>query len=417
MSLKLIHVADSHLGPSRSKLDPEMGLNARLMDTYRCLRFAVEDGIERGGQVVLFAGDLFHGCRPTPTERRLALQAFEPALSKQVPVVLLLGNHDQPRSPSEKHALDTLRDVDGLTIVDQPQTLYAGTDAWNYDPPRFVVTSNDVRDGDPFKPKLQIACAPWPNRQLLLKDEENRKLSVGELNLLMREKMNDVLRGLAAQRVEGIPSVLLGHFAVDTAAAGKQNTLMLLGGDWTINLHDLAALGFDACLLGHIHKPQMLNSDPLIIYSGSPEAVTFGEEGEAKIYNLIEIEDGRVSAEPIETPYRKFVTLDLFTLDESGDIVDPESLRGAIVRVKVPATSAVNLVDLRRQLEAAGAWEYQIETERAETVRRRSAEISAEMALEGALDAYLDQRPELKPMREALRCEAQEIEQELAGVS
>src|SRR5512136_2886571 len=98
-------------------------LNARLMAFSRCARFTVEDGLSRGARLVLHAGDAFHGCRPTPSEVRLLREALRSALEAGVPVVLLLGNHDAPRSPAERHALDLVRETPGLLVIDRPVLL------------------------------------------------------------------------------------------------------------------------------------------------------------------------------------------------------------------------------------------------------------------------------------------------------
>jgi exonuclease SbcD len=400
---KFTFTADWHIAPARSKIDPSTQLNARLMDFYRCARFTVEDGLARGAQAILHAGDAFHGCRPTPTEVRLFREAVGPALEAGVPVVLLLGNHDAPRSPVERHALDLLRETEGLAVIDRPTLLF------------FQHLETEQRDF--LRPctaeqaDLQVACLPWPNKQLLLASDENRKLDPGQLNELMREKVMDCLRGLAAQLTPDIPAVLLGHFSVDLAQAGGQNRLMMLGGEWTLNVHEIEGLGFDAILLGHIHKPQDIGMRTS--YCGSPEAVTFGEEGEGKSYSLVEIgEPGKldVCATRVATPYRRFVTIDL----GDGTALPPaDELAGAIVRVRVPQANDVDFNALRRDLEAAGVHEYQVETERAEAVRRRAVEVSSKMALEEAIRAWLEERPDLKPMTEALLAEARSVEQTL----
>jgi exonuclease SbcD len=398
--MKFVHTADWHLSSQRSRLDSESGLNARLMDFYRCARFTIDDGLQRGAQMILHAGDAFHGCRPTPTEVRLFREAIGPALEAGVPVVLLLGNHDAPRSPVERHALDLLRETDGLTVVDQPTLLCAQA---------FETSQrNFARLCKPDQAEIQIACLPWPNKQLLLADEEQRKLDPGQLNELVREKVMDCLRGLAAQLAPGIPAVLLGHFSVDLAQAGGQNRLMMLGGEWTINVHDLAALPFSYCALGHIHKPQELAGNPLLRYSGSPEAVTFGEEGEAKSYALVQVEqDSYAQINLVGTPYRRFVTVEL---GNGAALPSSEELAGAIVRVRIPQAQDVDFNALRRELESAGVHEYQIETERAEAVRRRAVAMSSEMALDEALKTWLEQRPDLEPMTEALLAEAHNVE-------
>lgn len=404
--MKAVHTGDWHLSVQRSRLDPETGINARLMDFYRCARFTVEDGVRRGAQLMLHAGDAFHSCRPSPTEVRLCRGALWPALEAGVPVVMIVGNHDAPRSPAENHALDLLRGMDGLHVVDRPALLnvWTGRGGTVVEPPEMATP--DGRDL-----AFQIACLPYPNKQLLLRDEDQRKLEPGALNQMVREKMMDCAAGLRAQAIEGVPTILLGHFSVDLAEAGGQNRLMMLGGEWTLNLHELQAFDFDAILLGHIHKPQEWVDERgrATAYCGSPEAVSFGEEGEPKSYCLWEINPGEAPlVERVATPHRRFLTL------EVGAPWPPaEELAGAIVRVRVPQAQEVDTAELRRDLDAAGVHEYQIETQRAETVRRRAVEVSAETALDEALRAYLDQRPDLHPLTDALITEALRVEDAL----
>ena len=157
----------------------------------------------------------------------------------------------------------------------------------------------------------------------------------------------------------------------------------------------------------------MLCDAPWIGYSGSPEAVSFGEETEGKSYCLLEVNDDcSIEVQQIPTPHRRFLTIDL---NNGSALPTPEELAGAIVRVRVPQASDVDFTALRRDLEAAGVHEYQVETQRAETVRRRAVAVSSEMALEEAIKAYLEQRPELQPMADALIAEAHIVEQAIAA--
>ncbi len=401
--MKVAFSGDWHIGSSRSKIDPEAHLNSRLLDFARCARFCVEDGIARGAQLLLHGGDMFNTCRPTPTERRLALNALRPATEAGVPVVALLGNHDAPRSPAEKHALDLMREAPGLLVIDRPLLL----NVWE-GPNGVVVQTTDIATPDGRDLALQLACLPWPNKQRLLADDEYRKLDPGQLNEAVRQKMMDCLQVLAADCIPGIPAVLLAHLSVDLAQAGGQNRLMSLGGEWTLNVHDVAGLGFDAVCLAHIHRAQVLCDAPWIGYSGSPEAVSFGEEGEQKRYCLIDVHDDcSIEVQQIPTPHRRFLTVQA----GNGHVLPtPDELAGAIVRVRVPQAAEVDFTALRCDLEAAGVHEYQVETQRAETVRRRAVAVSSNMALEDAIRAYLEQRPELMPVRDDLLAEAHRIE-------
>lgn len=408
--MKLVHTADWHLSAQRGKIDLDTGLNARLMDFYRCARFTIEDGLKRGAELILHAGDCFNSCRPSPTEVRLCREALAPALDAKVPIVLVLGNHDAPRSPTERHALDLLRDTPGITVVDQPTLL----NVWQI-PGEITVEPPGVSRIDGSNPLLQVAVAPWPNKQLLLADAEHRKLDPGQLNELVRDRMMDCIRGLAAQLVSGVPAILLGHFSVDIAEAGGMSRLMMLGGEWVLGLHDLTALPFDAICLGHIHKHQVLSDDdthPVVSYCGSPECVTHGEAGEEKGYCLLDFIEDRVTGDFIRTPHRRFVTVDL----EGDDGLPPaEELADAIVRVRIGPAADVDMAALREQLDAAGVHEYQITTERAEAVRRRETAMTAGMDVGAALTEWLKQNPDYEPLADDLLAEAQAVEVAIAG--
>jgi exonuclease SbcD len=401
--VKIIHTADWHLAPARTRIDPETGRNARLEDFARCAKFTIEDGIARGAELILHAGDAFSTRCPTPTEVWLFRKAIAPAQEAHVPILLILGNHEATKNAQEKHALDLVRETEGLTVVDRPCLVgfYDGL-------------IGDVAD---FRCSLQVACLPWPMTSLLLRDEETRKLAPGDRNLLIREKVMDVLHGLAAELRPGIPSVLLAHISLDMAAAGAGDRLMLLGSDWTLSAAAIAALGFDYVALGHIHKPQMVfadeNGSP-VWYCGSPEAVTAGEESDVKGYNFVCMDsvatDGRYFADVrrIATPFRRFCTVDVA---EGVGWGEWPQMQDAIVRLRIPQAMAAEATQLRTTAEGLGALEVTVEIIRAEAERRAGAlEVSAGMEIEPAIRTWAAQRPDLEPLVEGLVAEGLAIE-------
>ena len=400
--MRIAHCADFHLAPAGSKLDPETGLNARMMDRYRCARFCIKDAVERGADLILVAGDVFDSPNPSSTQRRLALQTLQPAFWRATPVVVLMGNHEVAKHTGERNATDHLEDVDTVTVVERPGIVdvYNRADGGLTALPRLEnemlkelgVQTEDLR--------LQIACLPYPNRQLLLAKRPD--LGVLSVEQAMREAMMDVARGLAAELEPGIPSVLLGHFSVDLAEAGSESRLMALGADWTLNAHEVAGLGFDAVLLAHIHKPQTVL--PQMHYCGSPEAMDFGEEGERKSYSLVDIDEHGVSAIRVPTPYRKFRTVDL----ASDPWPAADELREAIVKVRVPAGMDTDDAQMRRELDEAGAHDYTIIHQPPETVRRREVEVNQDMPFEKLLRAWAELQEDVDP--DALVAEATELE-------
>ena len=53
-----------------------------------------------------------------------------------------------------------------------------------------------------------------------------------------------------------------------------------------------------------------LSSDPLIAYAGAPTRTDFGEEGQTKGYLVVDVDEAGTRMEFVETPARRFVTID-----------------------------------------------------------------------------------------------------------
>jgi len=116
--MKLIHIADPHLGyRAYNKIAPG-GLNAREADVFDAFRRALDTAANLEPDLVLIAGDLFHTVRPSNlivnhTYRQLAaFRAKCPA-----PLVIIGGNHDTPRSADTGCILDLLGTLPDVHVV------------------------------------------------------------------------------------------------------------------------------------------------------------------------------------------------------------------------------------------------------------------------------------------------------------
>ncbi|MFN2398370.1 MAG: exonuclease SbcCD subunit D, partial [Gemmatimonadaceae bacterium] len=98
--MRLVHLADLHLGFRQyHRLTPK-GLNQREADIAGAFQRAIDRVIALKPDVVLFAGDVFHSVRPNNSSiihafsqlSRLRIEAPESI------VVMVSGNHDGPRS-------------------------------------------------------------------------------------------------------------------------------------------------------------------------------------------------------------------------------------------------------------------------------------------------------------------------------
>ena len=88
--LRLLHLGDLHLDSPMAAFSPLQGAQRRDRQ-YEALELLLREGIARGAQLVLIAGDSFD----TPTPRPEALARFFGILGAlPVPVVIAPGNHD-----------------------------------------------------------------------------------------------------------------------------------------------------------------------------------------------------------------------------------------------------------------------------------------------------------------------------------
>lgn len=96
--MKLIHMADSHLGFSAySKVDTK-GRNLREQLVYRGFERAVDEIIKHKPDVLVHAGDVFHSVSPKIESLYVFKQALERFVDEGIQVVIISGNHDAPKS-------------------------------------------------------------------------------------------------------------------------------------------------------------------------------------------------------------------------------------------------------------------------------------------------------------------------------
>jgi DNA repair protein SbcD/Mre11 len=117
--MRLVHLADLHLGFRQYQRFTSMGINQRESDVALAFRKAIDKTIELQPDIVLFAGDVFHNVRPT---NPAIIHAFKQLsrLTQMLPdatVVMVAGNHDTPRT-SETGCLLKLFKPLGITVVD-----------------------------------------------------------------------------------------------------------------------------------------------------------------------------------------------------------------------------------------------------------------------------------------------------------
>jgi DNA repair exonuclease SbcCD nuclease subunit len=96
--MKIVHMADSHLGFSAYGRFDDRGRNLREENIYKGFDKTVDKIIELRPDAVVHSGDVFHYVRPRIKPLYVFKRALERLKEKGIPVVLISGNHDAPKN-------------------------------------------------------------------------------------------------------------------------------------------------------------------------------------------------------------------------------------------------------------------------------------------------------------------------------
>jgi len=121
--MRLIHLADLHLGYRQYQRLTPGGVNQREADVAATFRTAIDRVIALRPEVVVVAGDIFHSVRPTNQAILHAFLQFT-RLRRELPesiILLVAGNHDTPRATETGGILQLFAQL-GLTVVDREAT-------------------------------------------------------------------------------------------------------------------------------------------------------------------------------------------------------------------------------------------------------------------------------------------------------
>ena len=407
--LHLLHLADIHFGMENyGRLDPASGLNRRLLDFTGSVNTAIDYALDHDVHLAIFAGDIYKHRDPEPSWQRAFAGCVRRLAEADVPVVILVGNHDQPNTHGKAHAVeifDTLA-LPRVTVISHPQLHTIQTAAG----------------------PVQVAGFPYMTRSFMLSREQYKELSIPDAHKLMVQQADIILRDFAQQLDPSLPAVLTLHGSVANAVLSSEQSIMMVGHDPLIPLGSLTDPAWDYVALGHIHRHQDLNrgAQPPVVYSGSIERIDFGEEREDKGFVWAQVEKGLTAFTFVPVAARRFVTLRLD--GRSGDpveLLDKElavhDISDAIVRVIVTldAETAGHLDErrLRDRLRSAYLVTGIIRDEVRGPARTRDSGLTETLGPLQALERYLETRPEYAERREALvertRQMLQEMQEEL----
>lgn len=266
--VRILHTSDWHVGKlirGQSRADEHRAVLAEIAS------IAAAEEVD----LVLVAGDLFETAAPGPASEAIVYRALLD-LAQVAPVVVIGGNHDNPRRLS---AVAPLLDLGRVRLLAQPARPDDG----------------GVVDLDVSGVTVRLALVPFVSKRGIVRADQLMRDAAFELNQAYDERMRAIIDGLTAGFAGDTVNVICGHlFAAGGTLGGGERSAH------TIMDYSVASLAFPVTAqyvaLGHLHRAQDIPGATRIRYCGSPLQLDFGESGEAKSVSIVDLEPGAPAA-------------------------------------------------------------------------------------------------------------------------
>ena len=296
--LKVLHTADWHIGnfPGPASKD---NTNARFRDICDYIEFFIAKAKTLTPDIIIIAGDVFNQAK-TWSDRGLqetsVIIKYISALSEIAPVCILRGtpNHD---GKMHFDLLDTaLNSNKNVIIVDEPCV----KNVCNLAAIAFV----PIFDKNLYRAEAE---------EVLDKEAENN---------FFCDKVRDAILDLKPEaEAYDLPTILVTHYTVLGATMPNGQTSIFANQETVIDPMTLIQGNYWLTCLGHIHKPQQLDTCPGAFYSGSLCALSFNDANDPHGFYMHYINDrDDIKSEFIETPSRIFKTI-WFDDNQLNDII------------------------------------------------------------------------------------------------
>lgn len=263
--VKILHTADWHVGRAirgRSRADEHRAVLAEIAD------IAADEQVD----LVAVAGDIFDVVAPTAEAEQIVYRALL-RLAEVAPVVLVAGNHDNPR---RLQAVAPLLELGRVTV---------GATLARPDEGGVVRIETDAGE------TARVALVPFISQRGIVTASDLMELDPHEYGSRYAERLAAILGKLTEGITTDEVNIVVAHLMV---AEGK-----LGGGErsaHTIFDYWVPTGAFDGTLsyvaLGHLHRPQKIPAAPPVWYAGSPLQLDFGEADDPTAVLIVEAEPG-----------------------------------------------------------------------------------------------------------------------------
>ena len=372
--MRLLHTSDWHVGKLIRGL-------SRADEHRAALREIADVAGREEVDAVLVAGDLFETAAPGPESEQIVWKALLD-LAEVAPVVVVAGNHDNPR---RLHAVAPLLDLGRVRLLSEVARPDEG----------------GVVDLHLAGTTLRLALLPFVSKRGIVRADALMRDAAYELNQAYDERLRGITAGLCESFAGDTVNVVCGHlFAAGGTLGGGERSAH------TVMDYSVGALAFPVTAqyvaLGHLHRAQDIPGATRIRYCGSPLQLDFGETSDPKSVTIVDLEPG-VPADVREVPLSSGRTLRTL----QGTMAELESARGTtgddFLRLVVTDVRRAGLAEELRAWfpHAVDVVVRPPDTEATVVRRRREGSSPSELFATYLADAGVDD-PRLVPAFEAL---------------
>lgn len=226
---------------------------------------------EQKVETLIVPGDFFVNPKPTAEQVLMVATLFRAFKRADITVLAITGNHDVSGY--------------GATCMNEVVATIGSDPNWCISEFKTKIVGYDGAE-------IGFAFLPFVKNIKSTDDFASKSMSEK-----LMHKAEEMLAELKEQGLE--KNILVGHWSIQGAkmSTGKTMEATLNGSEVVLPLGELIKQGWDACLFGHIHVPQVLSGDkegePFIAYSGCFQRINVGEANDERGFYIYDTDDGK----------------------------------------------------------------------------------------------------------------------------
>ena len=347
--VKIGAIADLHIGlRTYSKIDPQTHLAYRELEVLSNLQKIIDDLLAKNITVLAISGDIYHSANVSPTLQEKVNKTIFSAALKGMRCIIIDGNHDRPPLGTSMSPLQVFTTLQVSNVIHSK--VYREVDIDNI---KFVL--------------LPVYATSTEVENYLAQVDKSKQI------------------------------IVLGHFSV---AGAKMNDWLVAENEEYIDLNAFKKDNIKCVILGHLHKPQILCTEPLVFYTGSLQRTDFNEENQEKGYWIIDTSNYSHQFIPIDT--LKFYTINDSLIEHSFqeviNSIDTSKVDNAVVRITLEVDDTHKLSEedekyLNQFLTDLKAISINLKIKANVVKRVRNESLKEGLTIEQSIDAFFSSLP------------------------